>query len=67
MKKVYVLLAALFGLFISSNTFAQGFDIDLTTLARGGYTVDQDNPLITDVMTQLYGEAGELNPCCDSG
>lgn len=67
MKKVYVLLAALFGLFISSNTFAQGFDIDLTTLARGGYTVDPDNPLITDVMTQLYGEAGELNPCCDSG
>ena len=67
MKKVYVLLAALFGLFFSSNTFAQGFDIDLTTLSKGGFTVDQDNPLITDALTQLYGEAGELNPCADTG
>ena len=66
MKKVYLLFAMLFGLFFGSNVFAQGFD-DLSSISRDGYTIDEDNPLITDVMTQLYGEAGELNPCCDSG
>ena len=66
MKKVYLLFAMLFGLFFGSNVFAQGFG-DLSSLSRDGYTIDEDNPLITDVMTQLYGEAGELNPCCDSG
>ena len=67
MKKVYLLFAMLFGLFFGSNVFAQGFDVDLSSISRDGYTIDEDNPLITDVMTQLYGEAGELNPCCDSG
>ena len=68
MKKMYLLLAALFGLFFSTNTFAQGFDDVLKNkISRDGYTVDDEEPLITDVMEQLYGEAGELNPCCDSG
>ena len=65
---MYLLLAALFGLFLSTNTFAQGFDDVLKNkISRDGYTVDDDEPLITDVMEQLYGESGELNPCCDSG
>ena len=65
---MYLLLAALFGLFLSTNTFAQGFDNVLKNkISRDGYTVDDDEPLITDVMEQLYGESGELNPCCDSG
>lgn len=65
---MYLLLAALFGLFLSTNTFAQGFDNVLKNkISRDGYTVDDEEPLITDVMEQLYGEAGELNPCCDSG
>lgn len=65
---MYLLLAALFGLFFSTNTFAQGFDDVLKNkISRDGYTVDDEEPLITDVMEQLYGEAGELNPCCDSG
>lgn len=65
---MYLLLAALFGLFLSTNTFAQGFDNVLKNkISRDGYTVDDDEPLITDVMEQLYGEAGELNPYCDSG
>ena len=65
---MYLLLAALFGLFLSTNTFAQGFDDVLKNkISRDGYTVDDDEPLITDVMEQLYGEASELNPYCDSG
>lgn len=65
---MYLLLAALFGLFLSTNTFAQGFDNVLKNkISRDGYTVDDDEPLITDAWEQLYGESGELNPCCDSG
>ena len=49
---MYLLLAALFGLFFSTNTFAQ--DINLVNqfewdkISRDGYTVDHENPLITD-------------------
>ena len=62
----------LLGLFISPGAFAQdaydlGFTVDLTALATDGYTVDDQSPLITDVWEQLYGEEGELNPCCDPG
>ena len=72
MKKIYVLMAMLFGLF-GSNAFAQdaydlGFSVDLTALSSSdGYTVDDQSPLITDVWEQLYGEEGELNPCTDLG
>ena len=72
MKKIYVLMAMLLGLF-GSSAFAQdaydvGFNVDLTALSSSdGYTVDDQSPLITDVWEQLYGEEGELNPCCDSG
>ena len=67
MKKIYVLFAALLGLFFTTNTFAQaGFD-NLEAVSRDGFTVDGDNPLITDAWEQMYGEKGELNPCTDLG
>jgi hypothetical protein len=52
MKKMYLLLAALFGLFFSTNAFAQDINLEdqfeWDKLSRDGYTVDKENPLITD-------------------
>lgn len=52
MKKVYLLMAACFGLFCSSNMFAQDINLEdqfeWDKLSRDGYTVDHENPLITD-------------------
>lgn len=46
MKKVYLLLAAMLGLFVSTNALADQFN--LATLSRNGYTADGERPLITD-------------------
>lgn len=47
---MYLLLAALFGLFFSTNTFAQDLEnqFEWDKISRDGYTVDHENPLITD-------------------
>ena len=49
---MYLLLAALFGLFFSTNAFAQTINLEdqfeWDKLSRDGYTVDHENPLITD-------------------
>ena len=47
---MYLLLAALFGLFFSTNTFAQNLEdqFEWDKISRDGYTVDHENPLITD-------------------
>ena len=47
---MYLLLAALFGLFFSTNTFAQNLvdQFEWDKISRDGYTVDHENPLITD-------------------
>ena len=65
MKKIYLFLLAAFALF--GNAKAQ-VDVDFVEgVSRDGYTVDADNPLITDAWEQMYGETGEINPCADTG
>lgn len=46
MKKVYLLLVAMLGLFVSTNVWADQFN--LSVLSRDGYTADGERPLITD-------------------
>ncbi len=58
MKRIYLLFAMLLGLFGLTDMSAQSVS---------AFTPDYDNPIITDVLAQLYGDAGELNPCTDSG
>ena len=48
MKKVYLLLAMLLGSFGLVGSYAQPQQFDFEKLSKDGYTVDGDNPLITD-------------------